>query len=180
MKSLQRTLRSAFLLAMLALIPSRVNAAYDMFLNLTGIQGEATASGHSNEIVVLSFSLSVSNSGGAAGGGTPTFSGLTITKLLDKASPPLVLACAQGTPISQAVLTLRDQSGGHVEFYKITLHNVFVSSVKTGGNGSAEARPTETVTFTFQQIQWEYQQVDSGGNPIGGPVQATFTLGSPA
>jgi type VI secretion system secreted protein Hcp len=173
-----------FAAVLLLLSSSRIFAAYDAFLYINGIQGEATASGHSNEIVVLSFSESVSNtvSINSSGGGTssPAFGNLTIVKTLDKASPQLYLDCAQGARISQVILTLRDQTGGQVEFYKITLTGVFVTSVQTGGSSSDGARPTETITLEFQQIQWTYQQVDGNGNPVGAPIQTIFNLSSPA
>jgi type VI secretion system secreted protein Hcp len=183
MKSKTKIPFMALAAALLLLSSSRIFAAYDAFLNITGIQGEAIASGHSNEIVVLSFSAGVHkpitiNSGGVTTG-TTTFDNLTILKAIDKASPSLYLACAQGTHISQVVLTLRSQTGGQVEFYKITLTDVFVTSVQTSGSSSGGERPTETVTLAFQQIQWTYQQVDGNGNSVGPSIQTQFNLSSP-
>lgn len=184
MKSQTKIPFMAFAVALLLLSSPRIFAAYDAFLYIAGIPGEATANGHTNEIAVLSYSegVSIPVTIGSGGGttGTPAFNHLKIVKYLDKASPLLLLACAQGTHISQAVLTLRDQAGGQVEFYKITLTGVFISSVQIGGSGSGDARPTETVTLAFQQIQWTYQQVDDKGNPIGALIQTQFNLTAPA
>lgn len=184
MKSRTNILFLVLAAALLLFSSPRIFAAYDAFLYISGIPGEATASGHTNEIAVLSFSegVSIPVTIGSGGGttGTPAFGNLKIVKYLDKASPLLFLACAQGTHISQAVLTLRDQTGGQVEFYKITLTGVFISSVQTGGSSSGDARPTETVTLAFQQIQWTYQQVDTGGIPVGALIQTQFNLSGPA
>lgn len=160
--------------AVLCLGAGRANAAYDMFLNIGGISGESTANGHTNEIGVLSFSFSVTNTGTVA-----SFSGMKVTKMLDKASPLLVLDCAQSTAISKVVLTLRDQTAAQVEFYTITLRDVVVTSVVTAGSES-DARPIETITFSFQKIEWKYQPTDADGNPAGQPIQTSFTLNSRA
>jgi type VI secretion system secreted protein Hcp len=108
-------------------------------------------------------------------GSVPAFSGLQITKPLDKSSPLLVLDCAQGIQILKVTLTLRDQAAPQVEFYKITLQDVTITSVTTDGN-SADPRPFETVTFSFQKIAWQYQPVDSNGSPVGSPVQSSFSF----
>jgi type VI secretion system secreted protein Hcp len=183
MKSKTKIPFMALAAALLFLSSSRIFAAYDAFLNINGIQGEAIASGHSNEIVVLSFSEGVSNTvtigSGGTTTGTPAFGNLTILKAIDKSSPSLYLACAQGTHISQAVLTLRNQTGGQVEFYRITLTSVYITSVQTGGSSSGGERPTETVTLAFQQIQWTYQQVDGNGNSVGPSIQTQFNLTGP-
>ena len=150
----------------------RTNAASDYLLKISGIDGEHTTNGHTNEIAAVSFSLGITNSGG-----TPIFTNLKVTKILDKSSPLLVLNCAQGTLISNATLTLRDQTPTQVEYYKIILTNVIITSVTTSGNNS-DPRPTETVTFTFQSIEWDYQQVDSTGNPVGSVIKAIYP-GSP-
>ena len=150
----------------------RANAASDYLLEIEGIPGEVTANGHSNDIACLSFSLGITNSGGG-----PTFTSFKVVKTLDKSSPLLALSCAQGTTISKVTLTLRDQTPVQVEYYKIILTNVVVSSVTTSGN-SIDPRPTETVTFSFQSIEWDYQQVDSTGNPVGSVIKANYP-GSP-
>ena len=79
----------------------------------------------------------------AGGGGTgkASFSDLSFTKSLDKSSPQLYLHCAQSKPIRSAVLTLRKSGGNQNEFYTITLTDVLISSVQTGGTAGG-AQPS--------------------------------------
>src|SRR6185437_10203149 len=94
----------------------RTFAGYSVFLKLDGIEGEATNSDYENQIVVTSFSQGMTNSVstvvGGPGASKPTFTDLTITKSLDKASPLLLLNCAQGKTIQTAILTLCEQDEG--------------------------------------------------------------------
>lgn len=155
----------------------RAAGAYDIFLSIPGIPGESTASDHTNDIVVRSFSFGVTAGATAVGaGGTtpPTFSTISISKPLDKASPLLYVNCATPKPLDTVVLTLRDSANGTNEFYKVTMNDVTISSVKTSGE-TGEDRPTEFVTLSFKKIQWKYTPVDSNGKP-GTPVVAAYDL----
>lgn len=174
--------RHALLVAVagLLLTVSRSQAAYDAFLKISGITGESTDPAHTNEIPVLSFSFGMSNpatigSGGAGGisAGKVSFSDLNIMKTVDAASVPLALACAQGTHFSTVTLTLRDQSGGQVEFYKVKLTEALITSVQTSGSAGGDTRPTESISIAFQKIEWTYQRV-SNGQAVGAPVIGSF------
>src|SRR4026207_678260 len=87
-------------------------AAFDAFLKLDGVPGEATATGHKDEIVIDSFSMGITRPAPTGGGGTqtgrPQFTDISFSHRLDKASPILMLRCAQGTHIPTAVLTCRN------------------------------------------------------------------------
>lgn len=161
---------------LLLLSPSKMFAAYNAYLYIDGIQGEATAGGFTNQIVVLSFSESVSNvptiggSGGGAGAGKAVFADLTIAKMMDAASPLLYLNCAQGTRIGSATLTLCDQTT-QAAFYTIKLSGVYVTSVQTSGSSLSDVRPNEMVTLHFETIDVKYQQLDSGGNVTSIPPE---------
>ena len=164
----------------IVLLPStRSEAAYNMYLALTGINGESTNSAFLNQIVVNSFSVGLTaptSSSGGAGAGKPSFSNLTITKTLDKSSPILFLDCAEGTIISHAVLSFQSQIGSQTVFYTITLNNVQVTSVESSGSSGGDNRPGESISLAFQSIQWTYQQLDSNGNPVGSPITTSYNL----
>ncbi|WP_087660594.1 Hcp family type VI secretion system effector, partial [Caballeronia terrestris] len=108
--------------------------AVDMFLKLGDIKGESLASGHTEEIEVLSWSWGCSQTGtthSGTGGGTGTASvqDLTISKFVDKSSPTILQACCQGTHMADSVLTLRKAGGKDpVEYLKLTLKEVLISS----------------------------------------------------
>jgi type VI secretion system secreted protein Hcp len=142
------------------LLPVRSQAAYNIYLQLTGINGESTNAAFLNQIVAASFSggLSTPAASGAGGGAAkPSSSNLTITKMLDKSSPTLFLDCAEGKAISQAVLSFQSQVGGQNVFYTIKLNNVQVTSVASSGSSGGDNRPQESISLSFQSIQWTYQ-----------------------
>ena len=138
----------------------RAQASMDIFLALDGVPGESIASGFADQIVIESFSTGLGNSGG----GAPSFYDLSLSHALDKASPVLMLKCAQGATIATAVLTCRTLSGAKpVPFYVIRLTNVKVTSVAVAGSGGGD-RPTENFTLSFESIEWEYTPFNSNGS----------------
>jgi len=171
-------MKARFLLllcAALALLSAtQAFAGFEAFLKMDPLQGESTNPNHSNEIVVLSYSHNLTNSGGF-----PTVTDLTITKPLDKASPGLFLACVTGAHYPTVILTMHKAgpSTNHTDFLKITMTDVVVSSVKPATISLQDDRPVEQVTLNFQQIQWQYQQIDANSNPVGGPIVTTFSRG---
>ena len=153
-------------------------AAFDAFLKLDDVPGEATATGHKDEIVIDSFSMGITRPAPTGGGGTqtgrPQFTDISFSHRLDKASPILMLRCAQGTHIPTAVLTCRNVGARQDVFYKITLTDVLVTSVSVGGASGGDV-PTESFSLNYAQIQWEYiPQLATGG--MGEPVRATWNL----
>ena len=73
-------------------------AAVDMFLKITGIDGESQDKTHKNEIEILSFSWGVSNAGTGAfgmgsGSGKASVSDINIMKHVDKSTPNLWKYC---------------------------------------------------------------------------------------
>jgi type VI secretion system secreted protein Hcp len=153
-----------------------IHAAFDAFLKLEGVPGEAIATGHKDEIIIDSFSMGVSRP--AATGGTQTgraqFTDISFSHRLDKASPILMLRCAQGTHIPTAVLTCRTIGARVDDFYIIRLTDVVVTSVSIGGAAGGD-RPTETFSLNYARIEWEYiPQLPTGG--LGEPVRATWNI----
>jgi type VI secretion system secreted protein Hcp len=144
--------------------------AVDMFLKLEGIKGEATDATHKEEIDVLAWSWGLSQSGsthiGTGGGaGKVNVQDISFTKWLDKSSPVLFLDCASGKHIPEATLTVRKAGDKPLEYLKIKLNDLIVSSISTGGSGG-EDRLTENVTLNFAKVQVTYtsQKKDGSGD----------------
>jgi type VI secretion system secreted protein Hcp len=144
--------------------------AVDMFLKLDGIKGEAADATHKDEIDVLAWSWGLSQSGtthtGTGGGaGKVNVQDISFTKWVDKSSPVLFLDCASGKHIKEATLTVRKAGEKPLEYLKIKLTDLLVSSISTGGSGG-EDRLTENVTLNFAQVQVTYtpQKADGGGD----------------
>jgi type VI secretion system secreted protein Hcp len=85
-------------------------------------------------------------------------------------------ACTKGTHIDKAVLTVRKAGGDDpLEYYKITLEGLLVSSYSTGGSGGEE-RFTENVTLNFEKFHVEYQPQNAKGAKEGGVVEVKWNI----
>ena len=119
--------------------------AVDMFIKIDGIKGEARDSSHKDDIDVLAWSWGASNSGsahvgGGQGAGKVNVQDLSFTKWLDKASPDLLLHCCNGKHISKAELFVRKAGNTPLEYLHITMDELIVTSVSTGGSGCSRSR----------------------------------------
>ena len=143
--------------------------AVDMFLKLDPIKGESADQKHKNEIDVLSWSWGLNQTGSqhhSAGGGAGKVSvhDLHFTHWADKSTAYLIKACAKGEHIAKGILTVRKAGGqSAVEYIKITMEDLIVTSISTGGSGG-EDRLTENVSLNFRKFKYEYTaQTDKGG-----------------
>jgi type VI secretion system secreted protein Hcp len=155
-------------------------AAVDYFLKLDGIQGESQADKHKDEIDIESFSWGETQSGtfaagGGGGAGKVSMQDFHFTMLINKASPALFLACAQGDHIKNATLTCRKAGKDQQEFLKVEMSDVLVSSYQTGGSGGANVLPTDQVSLNFAKIQVEYKAQDAKG-ALTGSVTKWFDM----
>jgi len=184
------TLVVALFLSLLTLLtPGKALAAYDCFICLDGIQGESTYKGGPGsisacpgwiDVVSWSFGETQAATAGRTAGGRAaervTMQDFKFTKRVDKASPILFQDCASGKHIPRAVLVVRrGVSGGPagttqqaVEYLKITMTNVLVSSfLNLGNSGSTQAYPIEEVSLNFGKIEIEYIEIGPDGKPKG-------------
>jgi type VI secretion system secreted protein Hcp len=148
--------------------------AFDMFLKLDGISGESKDSKHKDEIEILSFSWGVSNSGtshvgGGAGSGKASFQDLSLVAMTQKSSIALLESVSSGKHISSGTLTLRKAGSQPLEFLKIKLTDILVSSFSLGGATGGESTPTDAFTLNFSKVDVDYteQKADGSGTPGG-------------
>lgn len=142
--------------------------AVDMFIKIGTLKGESIDSVHKDEIDVLAWSWGMSNSGTAhlgsgAGAGKVNVQDLSFTKYIDKSSPALQLACCKGSHYDSAVLTVRKAGGKPLEYIIITMTEVMVVAVSTGGSGG-EDRLTENVTLNFAKVKFQYTEQMKDGS----------------
>jgi type VI secretion system secreted protein Hcp len=144
--------------------------ALDIFINMgANIKGESAdkAQGEKGDMDVLAWSWGLSQSGtthmgGGGGAGKANFQDLSFTKYIDSASNALMIALAKGTHIEKAVLLVRKAGSGQQRYIEITMEEVLVTSVSTGGSGG-EDRLTENVTLNFAKVKFSYApQVKDG------------------
>ena len=147
--------------------------AVDMFIKLDGVEGEAKDDKHKGWIDVLAWSWGMSQSGtmhmgGGGGAGKVNVQDLSFTQYIDKSTADIMIHNASGKHYPKANLVVRKAGDKPLEYLKIELKNVLISSISTGGSGGEE-RLTENVTLNFETVKVEYTpQKDDGG---GGAVQ---------
>lgn len=143
--------------------------AVDMFLKLDGIEGESKDSKHSKEIDVLSWGWGASNSGsghygGGSGTGKVSVQDLHFTKRVDKSTPKLMLFCCSGKHIKEGTLVVRKAGDKPVEYIKLKLENILVSSLASSGSPHDEVIH-ETVTLNFNKFTLDYVGQKPDGSP---------------
>lgn len=134
--------------------------AVDYFLKIDTVPGESTDKKHKDEIDILSWSWGETQSGGhAAGGGggagKVSMQDFSFAMTMNKATPKLMLACASGEHIKQALLICRKAGKDQQEYLKIKFTDLLVSSYQTGGSSGAEV-PTDQISLNFSKIEFEY------------------------
>lgn len=181
MKPVSKCLLNIATASTLLLTPLASQAAVDMFLLLDGIQGETQDDKYSKTggIDVLAWSEGLSQSGsthlgGSAGAGKSSVQDLSLTKYLDSSSPALRLLVANGRTIDTATLIVRKAGGNQLEYFRIDLKNIIVSSVSSGGSGG-EDRLTENVTLNFSEVTWTYTPQNNDGS-AGTPITVGWDI----
>jgi type VI secretion system secreted protein Hcp len=138
-----------------------------MFIKIGSIDGESQDKTHKGDIDVLAWSWGMSNSGtahvgGGAGAGKVNVQDLSFTKYIDKSSTTLHLACCKGTHYDKAVLVVRKAGDKPLEYITITMKEVMITGVSTGGSGG-EDRLTENIILNFASVKVEYQEQQKDG-----------------
>jgi type VI secretion system secreted protein Hcp len=155
-------------------------AAVDTFLKIEGIEGESSDSKHKGEIDVESWTwgesqLGTHAGGGGGGAGKVSMQDFHFAMKINKASPKLMLACANGEHIKKAVLTCRKAGKEQQEYFKITMQDLLVASYQTGGSGQGDVVPTDQISLNFAKIEFEYKEQKPDGT-LGGAVKAGYDL----
>jgi type VI secretion system secreted protein Hcp len=157
--------------------------ADDMFLKLDGIAGESTANKHPKEIEVESYSWGLSSTGAASTGAAragsasaATIDQFVISKRVDSASPHLFRAALTGTRLKSATFVVVRAGAGKAasEYIRITLEDVSVVSIKSGG--TQNAAPLEQVAFNFRKASYSYSPAKPDGS-MGTAIQVDLDPG---
>ncbi len=138
-----------------------------VFLKLDGIEGESTDARHAKEIDVTAWSFGVSNpvgphSGGGSGTGRATFTDVAVTKVLDKATPALMLAVASGRHIPKGRLTVTSAGPRPVDILVVELQDLLVTTCLLADTAD-DSRPMENVALSFAKIRVAYTQQAATG-----------------
>lgn len=156
-------------------------AAVDYFLKLPNCDGEAQDSKHQDEIEVEEYEWEQyqegSGGGGSGGGaGKVKMGDFRILIRTCKATPNLMLACANGQPYKSAVLTCRKAGQTPQDYMIWTLSDAVVCHHKHLGkefvsdSGEKTVIPSDEIHLNFSSIQCEYKVQKEDGS-LGGSVK---------
>lgn len=153
--------------------------AVDYFLKIDNIPGESMDKTHKGEIEIESWhwgatQTGTASRGGGLGAGKVEMSDFSLVKNVDKASPSLMLACAQGEHIKSASLVCRKAGKEQQEYLKITFSDLMVSSFQTNGSAGTPL-PGEQVSLNFSKVEYEYKEQKADGS-LGGAIKKFYDL----
>ncbi len=153
--------------------------ATDYFLKLDGIEGESSQKDHENQIDLLSWSWGESNSGsssdgGGSGSGKVNMQDFSFAMKINKASPALFKACANGSHIKEGTLTCRRAGKEPRPYLTIKFTDLLVSSFQTGGSQGDEV-PTDSIALNFSKIEYSYSPQKADGT-LGTAIPAGYDL----
>ncbi|RAS23385.1 type VI secretion system secreted protein Hcp [Pseudomonas sp. URMO17WK12:I5] len=150
--------------------------AFDAYIQIDSIPGEALDEKYSKWIEVLGYDFGVSqstsataSSAGGATSGRTSVTNFTFTKYLDSASCKLMEASCTGQHLKEVKLALCRAGGDKLRYFEIILEEVIIAeylqSVDTGV-------PVEVVQLNYGRIKTTYTQQrrhdGSGGGSIAG------------
>jgi type VI secretion system secreted protein Hcp len=154
--------------------------AVDFFLKLEGpdVEGESMDSQHADEIAINSWSWGMNQSGTmhvakGGGAGKVDVQDISLTRMVDKATPNLMQHCCKGTQFETATLVCRKASGdgGQLEYVTLEMKNVIITGVQSGGSENDD-NLYENVSLNFGQYTISYVPQDNDGSalPEVGPI----------
>ena len=169
-------LRSVFAVAATAAVATPEAALAETFLRLGDIKGESTDQKHKDQIEVLSFTQSWTNTvelgsaTGGAGAGKVQCGAITLMKNIDKSSPLLLKGIATGQHFKDAVITFQSSDARlqSPEYYTITMTTVFVTELSQTDSADPN-RIFEKLVLNAGAFEFKYTPTDVKGK-VGTPV----------
>ncbi len=149
----------------------------DIFLKVNGIAGESKDEIHRGEIDVASWRWKMAQqssmmSGSGGGAGKASAHDLEFVHQIDRASPNLMRYCLTGRHIPEVILTVRKAGGIPLDFLKITMGDVVITSVEPV---VFDEHYREHVKLSFSRVKQEYKVQDATGIS-GGMGTAAFDI----
>lgn len=140
----------------------------DYFLKIPGCDGDSADNTYKNAIDVLAWSWGMTQSGsmhiaGGGGSGKVSVHDLSITKRIDKASTVMMQKCCSGKHFPEAELICRKAGDTPIEYWKIKMKEVLISSMSSGGS-SGDETITENSTLNFAKFEVEFTPQNADGS----------------
>lgn len=89
-----------------------------------------------------------------------------MTKEIDRSSPAIIASVATRQHIPKAVITFRKAGANPVEYYKVTLTDVFIDSInQIDASALDSARILEQISISSARFKFEYKPQKADGSP---------------
>ncbi|MDR3435255.1 type VI secretion system tube protein Hcp [Telmatospirillum sp.] len=150
-----------------------------IYLQIDGIQGDATQQNHTGWTDIKSLNWGVTRSMNTLAGATanregsePSVGGVTLTKTSDSSSVKLFSQATSGSSGVTAKIHLVTSGNPGDTYMEFTLSNTLISSYDISASND---RPDETITLNFTKVEMKYTPFDSS-HTAGSPVIAAYDL----
>lgn len=159
--------------------------AFDTYISIDTVDGEATQAKHEKWIEIYSFSWGASNpttvGSGTSGlaAGKVSVSSFNIMKKTETSSAKLFAACCAGQHFPKATVEMSKATGTSGEqqvFLKYVFTDVMVESVQWSGSSGGDDTPTESVSFAFAKCAITYSKQDEATGAMSAAGDASWDL----
>ena len=151
-----------------------------IYLQLDGIQGDATQQNHKNWTDIQAMHWNVSRSMNTLAGSAtnreasePVVSEITLTKTSDSSSVKLFQEACTGRVGKKAVIHLVTTGNPGDTYIEYTLTNALIANYTVGSDGD---RPIETITLNFTKLDMKYTPYDDKHQPQS-PMVGSYDIG---
>jgi len=153
------------------LLAARSAFANQFFMNIEGVAGDSHDSTHPGWIPLTkiqwnSRATETASSGPPSSNAAGRSRSLPATKMTDKSSSALFAAVAAGKHFRS--VTIDELNSAHHLVLKISMQDVFISSLRQGAGNSA---PTETFTLQFAKVSMTGSNATSRTDTLSQPIQ---------
>lgn len=151
--------------------------AFDAFVKIEGVPGEALDDQYRDWIEITSYnfgthqstSATASSAGGASSGRT-TMTNFVFTKALDKSSCKLIEASCAGEHLKEVRFVLCRAGASKLKYFEVILEEVIIADYMQSASSGV---PLEIVQLDYGRIKTTYTQQKrsdggAGGNVTGG------------
>ncbi len=164
--------------------------AFDAYLKLKDVEGEATPEHHKGWIQLESFNWGARNSkspgGGGMGAGKVEISDFNVTKQTDKSSAMLFGNCCKGKHFDEAEMEICKAGGDEkkpLPYLKLKFTELFVTDIRWSGASNGSDTPMETVDFSFGSVKVVYTSQKPDGSadkqfPAGWDLKKAQSIGA--
>lgn len=142
-----------------------------MFMKVDGVAGESADSQHQGWTDIQSFAWGANQPGAMASGsggnaGRANFNDLMVVAYMDRGAAAMIKRCANGKHLAKVELSVCKMGGSQLEYNRVTLEEVLVTSAKIAGidRGDAAGRLSMNYRFQAARVKNQYwEQSNNGG-----------------